>query len=52
MEEMNDLPVKEWIKEYPDLIVDVYTEGRNTVLVIPHGRVKILARPIKRKNKK
>ena len=49
---MNDIPVKEWMEKYPDLIVDVYTEGRNTVLVIPHGRLKILAKPIKKKNKK
>ena len=27
----------------PDRILDVYTEGQTTVVIIPNGRVKIMA---------
>mgnify|MGYP003138214932 CR=1 FL=1 len=34
--------IKELKKTLPDRIVDVYTEGQVTVVVIPNGRVKIM----------
>ena len=36
------ITINELKKTVPDLIIDVYTEGQVTVVVIPHGRIKIM----------
>ena len=37
-----DVTIKELKKSVPDLVLDVYTEGQVTVVLIPHGRIKIM----------
>ena len=41
------ITIKELKKSVPDLVLDVYTEGQVTVVVIPHGRIKIMPEHLK-----
>ena len=34
--------IKELKNSIPDRVLDVYTEGQTTVVIIPNGRVKIM----------
>ena len=36
------MTIKDLQKAVPDLIGKIYTEGRVTVVEIPHGRIKIM----------
>ena len=36
------MTIKEIINKYPDKCVDIYTEGKNTVLVLDTCRIKFM----------
>ncbi len=46
------ITIKELKSSIPDLILDVYTEGKVTVVVFPSGRLKIMPENRKPRAKK
>lgn len=39
---LGTVTIKEIIKKYPDKVIDVYTEGKNAVMVLDTCRIKFV----------